>query len=251
MIEEQHVGGIHYFFKGVQMLGRKGLRKFVIIPFLVNIILFAGLLYLGIHYFSYVVNWIEMLLPSWLHWLNWLLWILFVVGAIIVITYTFTITANVIAAPFNGFLSEKVEKMVTGAEQITEGGWSILYKDIPRSIKRALQFLIYYIPRAIAALILFFIPGIQFAATPIWFLLNAWMMTVQYMDYPMDNHHISFGDMRNLLGQKRVVNLSFGSVVMFATMIPVVNFIVMPAAVIGATLLWVDEYLPLYEPRRE
>lgn len=251
MIEQQHIGGIHYFLKGVQMLTQKGLRRFVVIPFIVNVVLFAGLFYLGIHYFSDVTRWIETLLPSWLDWLTWLLWILFVIAAIIIITYTFTIIANIVAAPFNGMLSEKVEKMLTGDEQITEGGWSIIYKDIPRSIKRALQFVIYYLPRAILALILFFIPVVQIAATPVWFLLNAWMMTVQYMDYPMDNHRISFGDMRNLLGQKRAVNLSFGSIVMFATMIPVVNFIVMPAAVIGATLLWVDEYRPLYEPRKK
>lgn len=135
-----------------------------------------------------------------------------------------------------------MEKRLTGAKEITEGGWAIIYKDIPRSIKRQLQFIIYYIPRAILALVLFFIPGVQVAAGPLWFLFNGWMMTVQYMDYPMDNHRISFKDMRNLLSQKRIVNLSFGSIVMFATMIPVVNFVVMPAAVIGATLLFVDEY---------
>lgn len=248
-MEQQPLSGIYYFFKGMQMLGCKGLRRFVVIPLSVNLILFAGLFYLGIHYFSYVVDWINALLPSWLHWLNGLLWILFVIAAIIIITYTFTLVGNVIAAPFNGFLSEKVEKMVTGTEQITDGRWSIIYKDIPRSIKRALQFVVYYLPRAVLALILFFIPAIQVIATPVWFFLNGWMMTVQYMDYPMDNHRISFGDMRNLLGQKRWVNLSFGSIVMVATMIPVVNFIVMPVAVIGATLLWVDEYLPLYESR--
>jgi CysZ protein len=33
----------------------------------------------------------------------------------------------------------------------------------------------------------------------------------------------------------------FGGLVMLCTMIPVVNFFVMPAAVAGATLIWVRE----------
>lgn len=238
----QHLGGAHYFLTGLRLLNQRGLRRYVIIPLIINIVLFAVMLYLGIHYFSHLTTWLETLLPSWLHWLNSVLWVLFIISSLIVITYTFTILANLVSAPFNGFLSETVEKTLTGAKEITEGGWAIIYKDIPRSIKRQLQFIIYYIPRAILALVLFFIPGVQVAAGPLWFLFNGWMMTVQYMDYPMDNHRISFKNMRNLLSQKRIVNLSFGNIVMFATMIPVVNFVVMPAAVIGATLLFVDEY---------
>lgn len=239
---DQGLGSIQYFFKGVKMLNMPGLRRFVVIPFIINIILFALLFYLGIHYFSVFTDWIDSFLPTWLQWLNWLLWVLFVISAVIIVSYTFTIIANLIGAPFNGFLSEKVEIMVTGVEQVTEGGWSIIYKDIPRSIKRQLHFMAYYIPLAVIGLVLFFIPIIQIIAGPLWFLFNGWMMTIQYMDYPMDNHRISFRDMRNLLSQKRVANLSFGSIVMFVTMIPIVNFIVMPAAVIGATLMWIDLY---------
>jgi len=234
--------GLRYFLKGVQLLNQRGLRRYVAIPLLINIFLFLGLIYLGIHYFSAFTLWVEGFLPTWLHWLNWLLWILFVVSAFMVIAYTFTLIANLIAAPFNGMLSEKVEKMLTGADKITEGGWSILYKDAPRSVKRQLQCILYYLPRAILGLVLFFIPVVQVVAGPLWFLLNAWMMTIQYMDYPMDNHRVTFRDMRNLLSQQRVTSLSFGSVIMVVTMIPIVNFIVMPVSVIGATLFWVDHY---------
>ena len=184
---DQNLGGAHYFLTGVRMLNQRGLRRYVVIPLMINIILFAGMLYLGVHYFSYLTAWIETLLPTWLHWLNGVLWVLFVISSLIVITYTFTVFANLVGAPFNGFLSETVEKQLTGAKEITEGGWAVIYKDIPRSIKRQLQFIVYYIPRAILALVLFFIPGVQVAAGPLWFLFNGWMMTVQYMDYPMDN----------------------------------------------------------------
>ena len=58
----------------------------------------------------------------------------------------------------------------------------------------------------------------------------------------MDNNQISFAQMRKLLGQKRLSALSFGTVTMLFTMVPVLNFLAMPAAVAGATLFWVEEY---------
>jgi CysZ protein len=43
------------------------------------------------------------------------------------------------------------------------------------------------------------------------------------------------------VSQKRFLNLGFGSAVSVATMTPFLNFLVMPAAVAGATALWVDQ----------
>ncbi len=112
-------------------------------------------------------------------------------------------------------------------------------------IMRQLHYIGYFLLCSIGVLVLFFIPGVNILVTPVWYILSAWMMTVQYIDYPMDNHRVNFKDMRRLLAQKRGVNLSFGALVMIASMIPIVNFIVIPAAVAGATKLWLHEYGPL------
>lgn len=234
--------GIHYFLKGLQSLWKPGIRRYVIVPFFINLILFASMIALGIHWFSEFTAWINHLLPTWLHWLNWLLWLLFIFSVFIIMTYTFTLIANFIATPFNSVLSEKVEKLTGKEINSNKGDVSAVIKAIPRDLKRQLQFIGYYLLRALVCLILFFIPIVQIAAGVIWFLFNAWMMTVQYTDYPMDNHDISFLKMRRMLTQKRSVNLGFGCAVMACSLIPIVNFIVMPAAVIGATYLWVDQY---------
>ncbi len=84
----QHLGGAHYFLTGLRMLNQRGLRRYVIIPLIINIVLFVVMLYLGIHYFSHLTTWLETLLPSWLHWLNGVLWVLFIISSLIVITYT-------------------------------------------------------------------------------------------------------------------------------------------------------------------
>ena len=77
-------------------------------------------------------------------------------------------------------------------------------KDIPRIIARQLAILVYYFPRAIIILILFFIPFLATIASPIWFLFHAWMMTLTYIDYPTDNHRIPMSEVRSFyLQQKR------------------------------------------------
>ncbi|WP_304986069.1 hypothetical protein [Coxiella-like endosymbiont] len=51
-----------------------------------------------------------------------------------------------------------------------------------------------------------------------------------------------FREMYYQCNQKCSINLSFGTTVMLATMISVVNFFVMLAAVMGATLLYIEIY---------
>jgi len=68
------------------------------------------------------------------------------------------------------------------------------------------------------------------------------MMAIQYCDYPMDNNRVSFKDMKLSLKQRRMTSVGFGGLVSVGMMIPVFNLLVMPAAVVGATIYWVEEY---------
>jgi CysZ protein len=49
---------------------------------------------------------------------------------------------------------------------------------------------------------------------------------------------LSFRDQRRLLRQHWPLTLGFGAMVLLLTLIPLLNFLAMPAAVIGATLMW-------------
>ena len=69
---------------------------------------------------------------------------------------------------------------------------------------------------------------------------NAWMMAVEYCDYPMDNHKLSFKEARRRIGSQRSTSFSFGALVMLGTMVPILNLIIMPAAVCGGTAMWVE-----------
>ncbi len=234
--------GASYFLKGFELIQTKGLRTFVIIPLVVNVLLFSAAFYYLYLQLEELFAYINGYLPDWLSWLNVILWPIAIIIVLVVFSFIFSSVANWIAAPFNGLLSEKVECYLTG-KPAPESSFSDLMKEIPRALGREWTKLVYYIPKALGCLILFFIPIIGQTVAPIlWFLFSAWMMAIQYCDYPFDNHKRSFTIMRDQLKQDRGSALSFGFMTTIFSMIPIVNFIVMPVAICGATAMWVERY---------
>ena len=131
---------------------------------------------------------------------------------LVMVFFTFTLLANIIAAPFNGFLAEKVEVVARGEDHFPPFSWAELAAMVPRTMGRELRKLGYFLPRAIGLLILSFIPVVNLVAAPLWLLFGVWMMAVQYIDYPADNNKMSWQDMLAWLREKRWQSLSFGGI---------------------------------------
>ncbi|MFJ7883645.1 sulfate transporter CysZ [Pseudomonas sp. NPDC096917] len=235
------LSGPQYLREGLKLVLSPGLRLFVLLPLLINLVLFVGLIYFAGHQFSLWVDALMPSLPSWLSFLSYVLWPLFVVLVALMVFFTFTLLANIIAAPFNGFLAEKVEAVVRGVDNSPPFSWSELIAMVPRTLAREMRKLGYFLPRAIALLILSLVPVVNLIAAPLWLIFGIWMMAIQYIDYPADNHKLGWNEMLAWLRQKRWQSLSFGGVVYLVLLIPVVNILMMPAAVAGATLFWVRE----------
>lgn len=236
------LSGIQYLLKGAKLLSHPKLRFFVLIPLFINIIIFASAFWF---LFSAITEWIDTYisgLPDWLSWLTYLFWPFLIFSILVSFSFIFSTVANLIAAPFNGLLAEKTESLLIG-EPINDDGFADLIKDLPRIFKRELQKWAYFLPRMIGCALLFFIPAFGQTIAPfIWFIFAGWMMAIQYADFPFDNHKVSFSDMKKALSGRITKNLTFGMMISFFTTIPVVNFVIMPIAVCGATAFWVDIY---------
>ncbi|WOT03923.1 sulfate transporter CysZ [Shewanella youngdeokensis] len=239
--------GVNYFLEGFSLIKRPGLRRFVFIPLMINLVLFAGLIYFAVGQLEQVFDWLSAQLPEFLSWLNFILWPLAILALLVVLSFIFSSVMNWLAAPFNGLLAEKVEQVLTN-KPLNTGGSIDLIKDLPRIFSREWTKLKYYLPRAIIFLLLFLVPFVgQTIAPVLWFLFSAWMMAIQYCDYPFDNHKVPFKDMKFALNQTKGSSFSFGAAVTLFSMIPVVNFVVMPVAICGATSMWVDKYRDAYK----
>lgn len=222
------------------MLSQPGLRRYVLGPLLLNVLLFAALIWFGAEEFAALVDWLLRPLPTWLDWLRYLLWPLFAITTLLTVFFTFSLVVNLVGAPFNGLLAEAVERRLTGRAPDDSGGWRRVLADIGPALAGELRKLGYFIVRAIPLGILFFIPGINLAAPFLWAAFGAWMLAIEYVDFPMGNHGMGFVAQRTLLRRRRGLAFGFGGIAMLTTMIPLVNFLVMPAAVAGATQLWVE-----------
>jgi len=233
--------GPMYISKGAKMLLEPGLKRYALVPLIINILIYTFAMVLLFHYFGEFVHWIDSHLPHWLQWLNWLIWPLLVLASLVFVAYTFSIVVNIIGAPFNGFLAEKVEQMATGVIQADASSPARMMKDIPRALFREWRKIKYFFPRALALLIVSFIPGINIIAAVLWYLFGSWMMAIEYYDYPMDNHRIPFDDMIAHLRKHYLSSLTFGGCSLLLFVIPVINCFAMPVCVAAATLKWVDE----------
>ncbi len=234
------VRGARCFAAGFRMLSQPGLRRYVLGPLLLNVGLFTVLIWFGAEEFAALVDWLLSPLPAWLDWLRYLLWPLFAATALLTVFFTFSLVVNLVGAPFNGLLAEAVERRLTGRSLDESGGWTRILADIGPAVAGELRKLGYFVLRAIPLGILFFIPGINLAAPFLWAAFGAWMLAIEYADFPMGNHGMGFVAQRAVLRRRRGLAFGFGGTAMLATMIPLLNFLVMPAAVAGATQLWVQ-----------
>ncbi|WP_298623223.1 sulfate transporter CysZ [uncultured Legionella sp.] len=237
----QFIHGMFYMVRGIKHLLTRGLKRFIIIPMALNFILFAGLFYVAYYYlFPYASYYLDKL-PSWLSFLSGLFFIIFIICFFLLFLSMFSVVFNILAAPFNGLLAEKTQIMFYNSAPP-----SIPFSQmVIRSMKRQGQFLKYYLLHLLGIGLLFFVPFIQPIYPFLWFLFSAWMLSIQYQDFAMDNNLISFKDMLENIKKNKMRSLGFGSFINLVSFIPGVNILLMPAAIIGSTMLYCDKNKPL------
>jgi len=221
------VYAVSCLLQGLKLLGRKELRKFLIIPIVINIILYSIAGTLG---YLYIADLITQFIPSWLSWLEWLIWPLFFISFSVVGFFTFTILANLIASPFYSQLSIKTLEVISGKPSTIEE------QAITQVILAELKRMGYLVSRMLPLLVLFVIPVINLIAPFVWALFGAWGMGLEFMAYPLENKGLLFAEQKEQAKSRRFGVLSFGGLTILGLSIPVLNLIVAPAAVIGATI---------------
>lgn len=241
MLKGNPILAFDYLTQGARMLMLPGLRRFVIMPLLVNLVVFVVITGVLINNYGNILH--DAAIESdWLRFFAWLLWIIIGLVLLVVYGYTFNLLTTLIAAPFYGVLAEKIEVQLTGNELPSEP----LNELILRTFQRELVKLWYFISRGILVLllliILFFIPlAGSLASLIISTVWAAWCMAVQYTDYAADNNRVAFKQVRRKLNQQSLTSYSMGGFILLGSMLPIINIFVMPIAVAGATLYWTQE----------
>lgn len=238
--------GFMHLSEGIRLILHPKLRVFILVPLIINIVLFVLITSMLFTFFSDGVGWVESLLSSssWVSWLAPLANLVFVVFAMVLLIiygYSFNLITNIIAAPFYGILAQRTEQLLTGNTPPEES----LAKMVPRVLVREISKLMYFLSRGLVILLIMLlvstIPLVNLLAPAIGLAWAAWSMTIQYSDYAADNHQRDFKELRYCLWQKKYSSMGFGGFIMLCSVIPIVNIFIMPAAVIGGTSFWLRE----------
>ena len=238
--------GLQCVLLGLRLITKPGLRRFVVVPFLINSLLFGAVIWLGGGYFGELL---DRLLPDWLDWLYWLMVPLFGLALLIVTFYTFTIVANILSAPFNSILAEKVEQHLLGgvAQHAARNVQRGVAREAVAAIATEFRKLGYFLLRAVPLLLLFLIPGVNLAAPFLWAGFSAWFLSLEYGDFPLGNRGFGFPEQRELQRKRRWQALGFGAGLLVMTLVPILNFLCLPVGVAGATRCG---YAPRKSPQR-
>jgi len=237
-----------YLLKGFKLLSHPRVRLFVIAPLLINFLLFAIITTWAFGEFNDALTVMLGNIPEWLQFLAWIIWPIFVVLLLMVYGYTFAIVSNLIGSPFYGLLAERIAEVISNESNNTPMTLKKCAKIGQRAFIRELQKLWYFLPRLAAVVItsavLTFIPIVSVIAPAITFLWGAWSLSLQYLDYPADNSEVDFKQLLSSLRRSRSTSIGFGGIVLGVSAIPIVNLFAAPAAVAGATMLWVEKFEP-------
>jgi CysZ protein len=227
------------FTQAWRLIFSAGFRRFIFIPLLLNLLIFVALSSITLDYLQSVLTSFEVHLPHWLAWIKWLLLPLFILMMLIAYGYCFNLITTIIAAPFLGFLAEKVEAKITGTAPPNES----LIQLIPRTFKREFTKLFYFLPRSLCMVLLILalmlLPGANIVGIVLGSIWGSWCLALQFCDYAADNNQITFIQVRTQLGQQKLNSFAFGGLVLFGSMIPVVNIVITPLAVAAGTIYWV------------
>ncbi|HET6726269.1 MAG TPA: sulfate transporter CysZ [Gammaproteobacteria bacterium] len=234
--------GVGALIKGFELMLRPGVKRYALLPFLINAVVFAAIIAFGAYEFADVIQWTVAHLPGWLQWLGWLLWVLFGLLALVVVFYCFTFLIYIVGFPFNVFLASRVDRSLNGRSM--KGPEESFWRGFGADMGSLFQVLRYQIFGTIIVgaigLVLLIIPGLNLLVPVIWFVFGGWMLALGYSDLALSRRGYRFDRQRQIFDRHRGRVLGFGCATAFMTFFPILNLLVMPAAVAGAVWLWQD-----------
>ncbi|MAR91367.1 MAG: sulfate transporter CysZ [Pseudomonadota bacterium] len=249
--------GVNCLAEGLTLARRPSLRPYMLVPLVVNILLFTISGYLVISYaYEWIAGWSTTVdLWPWLDWmeaslsqllgaLKWLIFALIILGLLFIMGSTFTMFVHLIIGPFIGILGEKAERELHNPTYPEHSLGQIALRTLARETRKLIYWLVRALGLGILTLVLYFIPGVNAAVPVIWFLFGAWILAMQYLDVPADNNGRSFQELLTIMRQHRPAVMAFGAVVMALTSLPIINLFIIPVAVCGGVVFWVRRIQP-------
>jgi CysZ protein len=230
------------FRAGRFVLNNPRLLKYVLIPFLINTVVFSVAVYFGLDFFNDTVIYHIPHGDAW-YWLllYYLLWIIAVLATAVLVFFSFTVVGNLVASPFNDLLSERTEQLLTGEKTDEPFSLRIFWRDTRRTLAVEIKKMSAFVAGMVLLLLLNLVPVVGNILYPLFaILLTLFFLVVEYLGYVLARKHYSFRDQSRYIFSRTLLMSGFGTGVLAILTIPFLQFFCIPVAVIGATQLWCE-----------
>ncbi|MBN2429096.1 MAG: sulfate transporter CysZ [Deltaproteobacteria bacterium] len=235
--------GFFYPFKaGKFLLRHPSLLRFVVVPFLINVFLFSGLVYYGVQFFD---QFVAGLIPSGEAWywviIFYSLWVIAVAVTAVLIFFTFSVVGNLIASPFNDLLSNKTEELILGLKTDEKFSLQQFWSDSLQILLIELKKISIFVGIMLILFLLNFLPGIgSMLFSILAFLLTVFFLVLEYFGFVAYRKRLDFREQRKFIWSRFSMTFGFGIGIMALLTLPLLNFICIPLGVVGATLMWCE-----------
>ena len=246
------IRGCRFPFRGVAFLARhRTLWTWAALPAAVNIGVFAATLGVFLYFFgtlySLTTGWMYPAAPDfWLAWawvvplrvFAWSIGVVLLLAALLILYGAFLALGLVIAAPFLALLSQRVEGLVMGKQGPEATSWKAALATVFESMMdefrkiaffAGVQFLLW-----VLGLVFPFLAPITVTVAMLFTLV---FLPLEYAGFAMDSRHLRFAQRRALVWRHRWLMLGFGASASLSLLLPLLNFVCMPALVVGGTLM--------------
>lgn len=230
--------GFRFAFRGLSyLLSQTSLWGLAALPVLLNILLFGGGIWTLIHFFPDLLGQFMDRPEVWYWWIAYVLLALILVLAFaLLIIFSFTALGCALAGPFLDLLSERVERQLGRTEESLKIGE--LAKEIGKGLVTSVAAVVLLLLGQLLLLLLWFVPVVghlvYLVANP---LLGAYFFAVEFFDFPLGRRRLTTAQRFRFINRHKGESVGFGLAVFLTTMIPLLNFLMMPAATVGATML--------------
>ncbi|MHC4870334.1 MAG: EI24 domain-containing protein [Planctomycetota bacterium] len=216
-----------------------GLRRYALLPFIANVIIFTAVLFIVFYWAIPVVDF-EQYSPSWAGSAGkWLFraakLVLFISVTLTFLFFGFTAIGMVIASPFNDLLSEKVELLLCKEREyanVSYQKWALMTGfSLFESLKIALKQLVVMV----IAFPLLLIPIIGFIPM---FAASSYFGGLGFFDVALARHFLRSQHRRTVMKDIRWQIFGLGAAMELSLIIPVLGLFVFPLGAVAATILF-------------
>lgn len=234
-------------FRAIRLvLDRKGLKRYFIIPFIMNLVLLSSLAWIS---WTWLYPALASLIPQGDAWylslLRWLATPFLLAAFTVILALFYSIAGSIVTAPFNDPLSARVEELLRGRGPDEPLTLRLVVGDVYRIAANTFKLLAILIVFNASILLLNLVPvagGIAYSALSLGSAL--FFFGFGFFDFALERRRRAFKEKLALLWRYRYMTMGVGLAFWMLSFVPLLGFLALNLGVTGATVLFLEHIEP-------